>query len=662
MSCLRVLFVAIFIGCAIPVWGEVKSGPATDTVPRYELNVHLDSTAHHLSVEGSMVLVRHGEAPSTVRLDLAKVMEKFAVAQIEASGKAVPLTYSTEASDSSRASRFAIKLANPRAKAIKLRFAYEGTRQKGFVYSLSGPAFYACGNDTAWYPQDPDNGRGVGDMTFEVAAPLTVVATGERLAAGVSQFRVDTPQHLSFVAADYKVQRANGSIPVLGYELKDRPGFAAYIEKVADILDILQNEFGTFPHKSFAVVEVPRDEANSTGFDGASLEGIILVDSDDFDQALSIPFFGHELSHQWWGNLVTLAGTRGNAMLDEAMAQFGAMVVVERLSGSAMAAKFRREGLAGYSGTPGARGYFDIVGANLDHPLDGLPTDTFVSHEIANTKGMVVLNQLAELMGEERFRAALRAITSAYANKNISWDQLLSEIQRGSSVDLSTFEGEWFGRTGAPSFTVTYAQSGGQITISAHQPEPSFDTPLEVRLDGSGSEQKTVILQVHGQESSQTVAIGFQVKGVTVDPEYKVLHWTPAFRDEATSLARVTAAKFLENDGKHERAAATFREALANMPKPDTWGVAFLAERGLASSAQMDQDWSAVRTHSLNALQSPNRDENLVPWVYLALARVGVQMKDEALRTWAANAAVSADATLTAPTGAGVIAMKLSAQ
>jgi hypothetical protein len=43
------------------------------------------------------------------------------------------------------------------------------------------------------------------------------------------------------------------------------------------------------------------------------------------DQEFSYWHFGHELSHQWWGNLVRPTGPRGNYISTEAMAHWSGL-------------------------------------------------------------------------------------------------------------------------------------------------------------------------------------------------------------------------------------------------------------------------------------------------------------------------------------------------
>ena len=80
------------------------------------------------------------------------------------------------------------------------------------------------------------------------------------------------------------------------------------------------------------------------------MNGFMLADSASLDAPFNLAFYGHEISHQWWANLVSNAGgAHGNYMLDEAVAQFDSLRAVETLDGTLAAEQYRRSGYPGYN-------------------------------------------------------------------------------------------------------------------------------------------------------------------------------------------------------------------------------------------------------------------------------------------------------------------------
>ena len=306
------------------------------------------------------------------------------------------------------------------------------------MYSL-GPEFaLADGSDTAWYPQRKQETRGVGTLRVHVAPPRVVVASGVETdadndrRAGTFTFRVDAPANFTFAAAPFTVLRAPLGSPLKAYVLRDRANASAYLASCARVFAVLQDEFGPDPYGAFSVVEVPDAVAAAANFGGASSAGVILASSSFLNAPFNVAYFGHEISHQWWGNSVQVEGGS-----DEAMAQFGSLEVVRRLEGAASAERYRRTGYPGYVARQDARGYFEFVAAGADQPLANLDVGG-AAHDIGDSKGFLVYDLLARETGRERFRRNLRRITATARSKALAVKEL---VYRSSAGGPSTWPG-----------------------------------------------------------------------------------------------------------------------------------------------------------------------------------------------------------------------------
>jgi hypothetical protein len=123
----------------------------------------------------------------------------------------------------------------------------------------------------------------------------------KEMSEGTFRFEVNDPAFFSFGAAKYSLQRKSGTIPATLYLLRSRENASEFLPGAARVLGALTQEFGPYPHSEFAIIEVPTKQADRAGFDGASVDGFIFVNSDFVDNGFNTAFFGHEISHQWVG-------------------------------------------------------------------------------------------------------------------------------------------------------------------------------------------------------------------------------------------------------------------------------------------------------------------------------------------------------------------------
>jgi len=630
--------------------------------PNYDLHVRLLPDKHLMEVEGQLGFVADTQI-ETVTLRLAKNMGPLKLSVVEPkefAGEAVV----TGKKDDANTTDYTFRLPIPIAAnySVKLSFSYAGGEKPTFTFYLGPEVSFACGPGVPWYPQlVGSDARGIGVLTFETPMAYQVVASGVRLdgnKAGTTSFRVSVPQTFSFSCARYSVVRRQGKVPVSIYLLRQRENIDAYLDGAVRVLDNLIKEFGAYPYGEFAMAEIPEEQAS--GFGGASTTGLVLATSASFDAPFNLPFFAHEFSHQWWGNLVTVDGEPGLFMLSEGMAQYGSLKTVETIAGPEAAERYRKTGYPGYDPNQDALGYFKYAAADMDHPLAFLPEKTgLLSHELACTKGFLVLDLLSRTVGPVRFRHALQKITSEYAFHSIKWEDFLSLVEKESGQELHWFYDQWFERTGAPDFHLEWQQMGQQLKVVITQHEPFYRAKLPLEGYGEGCKVLSQTVAVDGPRTEVRLKVNFEVKRAALDPHLLVLHWTPEFRSEANALRFAFHANFERIQGNLEEALKEFEAAHTSLPRPDRFGVTFAIEEGLARVNMLKRNWPEAKANLMAALSAPSRPPNTLPWVYYRLATVAQSLSDPELFRWAVNGAVSSDALLQVPTGAGDAARKL---
>jgi hypothetical protein len=220
--------------------------------------------------------------------------------------------------------------------------------------------------------------------------------------------------------------------------------------------------------------------------------------------------------------------------MEEALAEYGGLRVVEALAGTDAARQMR---LTGFPDDPvySAHAYFELVGRGADHALgdlQGAPDD----RDLAYTKGALVFDMLSREMGRTTFQQTMRAIVRRHRFQRVTWRQFLDEVAKGAGKNLDWFTAQWFDRPGAPAFTLAWTQAGDTLRGQVTQPEPAYRVTLPLGIWG-GTATKPVrrTVAVSGATTPFALAVPFRVDSVVVDPDYEVLRWTAAFRAAADS-------------------------------------------------------------------------------------------------------------------------------
>lgn len=539
------LIVVLCLALTSDATAQISRRQRTRSQPvRYDLSLRVLPDAHRLEVSGSMLLpATHGRR-TQLQLSLSELMGDFKVEVLRPVASAGPAKLEKVKVESGEVT-WTVHPARPfrEGEAVELRFSCAGGGQLARIFYIGPEACFASAYGTNWYPLVVDSyDRGVGSLRISVPAGEQALAEGERLsspadeAQGTFLFENNHPTYFSFASGKYSVVRLGGRIPVSAYLLRTRPNMEQYLEGVPKILDVLAREFGPYPFREFALVEVPRELAQKASFNAATVQGFAFVNSNAFNVPASafnalLEWYGHEFSHMWWPNTVALKRPGGRYM-EEALAEYGGLRVVETLAGAAVAEQYRR---GGYPPDPiySALEYFKLVGAGFDYKLADLPRGS-EAQNIAYNKGFLIWDMLARELGRERFRRVLHSITRRYALRELTWDEFWRAIEAGAGArDLSWFYEQWFERKGAPEWQLEWKQEGPGVSGAITQAAPFYRATLEVGVRGSEGQYSLHTVKVSGARTEFSLPVKFRAQSVSLDPRYLVLRWTPEYRKAA---------------------------------------------------------------------------------------------------------------------------------
>ncbi len=177
----------------------------------------------------------------------------------------------------------------------------------------------------------------------------------------------------------------------------------------------------------------------------------------------------HEVSHQWFGNLVTMRWFN-DVWLKEVFAGFMADKIVNPQYPDI------NHGLSFLlSHYPGAYSVDRSEGANpIRQDLDNLLNAGSMYGDIIYHKAPVMMSQLEKLMGEEPFRAGVQQYLKEYGMANAEWEELVAILDPLTDENLRSWSHAWVDIPGMPTITaqLSTSQEGLIIGYMLHQAKP----------------------------------------------------------------------------------------------------------------------------------------------------------------------------------------------
>ena len=198
----------------------------------------------------------------------------------------------------------------------------------------------------------------------------------------------------------------------------------------------------------------------------------------------------HELSHQWFGNLITM-NWWNDLWLNESFANMMEYVAIDVLhpewrmwedfATNEVTAALRRDSLDGVQS----------VQADVNHPDE---ISTLFDPAIVYAKGGRLLVMVRKLIGEEAFRAGLKSYFEKFAYKNTVGNDLWQELESASGQPIVNLMNAWISQPGLPVVSVSNSHDAAILSqerffIGEYQPSdalwpiPLFaNQPLDVKI------------------------------------------------------------------------------------------------------------------------------------------------------------------------------------
>jgi aminopeptidase N len=211
----------------------------------------------------------------------------------------------------------------------------------------------------------------------------------------------------------------------------------------------------------------------------------------------------HELSHQWFGDLVTMKWW-DDLWLNESFAN-----VMEYLAPDVLYPEWHvwnmavaNEGLAAFrrDSIPSVQ----AVKQEVHHPDE---INSLFDPSIVYAKGGRLMNMLMQYLGQDDFRKGLKLYFEKHAYSNTTGDDLWAALSEASSKDVAAFMNPWLTRSGFPVLHVEQHEKSLSITQSHFLVDPSKadkDRVWPVPLLPSSPEVPALLNRQHKQVNLET--------------------------------------------------------------------------------------------------------------------------------------------------------------
>ena len=186
----------------------------------------------------------------------------------------------------------------------------------------------------------------------------------------------------------------------------------------------------------------------------------------------------HEFAHQWWAHQVIGSAQQGSTVLSETLAQYSALMVMEKMYGPDQIRKFLKLELDRYLRSRGMERLEEL-------PLQRVENQPYIHYQ----KGGLVMYLLRDQIGEEAVNRALRRLIADHAFKSAPYPRsldLVAALRAEAPADKQALITDLFEK-------ITLYDVKTTSATAAERPDGRWDVTLVVEArklyaDGQGVE------------------------------------------------------------------------------------------------------------------------------------------------------------------------------
>ena len=317
----------------------------------------------------------------------------------------------------------------------------------------------------------------------------------------------------SFISARYEVARSDwNGISIEVYYLKEHPwNVPKMLNSVKKSFAYYTQNFGPYVHKEARIIEFPRIAAFAQAFPGTMpySESIGFIANLEHPDDIDFVFYvvAHEMAHQWWAHQVVGANMQGATLLSETLAQYSALMTMEKEYGRDTMRKFLQYEMDNYLRSRGT----ELL---KERPLLRVESSQGYIHY---RKGSLAMYYLREMIGEEAVNRALRKVLGQYGYQQPPYPTsyaLMDALREQTPPELQYLLQDLF-------YDITLF-SNRALTATAHKrSDGKYDVTVEVETKKYKADEKGNETEVPVNDWIEVGALAAPEKGKKYG---KVLH------------------------------------------------------------------------------------------------------------------------------------------
>lgn len=409
----------------------------------------------------------------------------------------------------------------------------------------SARAYHALGSEADWINFDTTISTSADQIAM---APGYLQKSWEEGGRRYFHYKMDRPMmpFFAFLSARWEVKKGDWKgLPIeIYYDKKHAYNIDRMIEGTKKSLDYFTSNFTPYQHQQVRILEFPnyarfaQSFANTIPYSEAIGFIADLRDKDDIDYVFYVT--AHEMAHQWWGHQVIGANMQGSTVLMESLAQYFALMVMEKEYGREKMRQFLKYELDSYLRGRGGELIEEL-------PLARVEAQQYIHYQ----KGSLIFYRLRDEIGEENLNRALKRFLQDKAYQQAPYTttkELLTYIREEAPQDKHALITDMFEKIVFYDNRVTEAKAvkraDGQwdVTMKLHlakievdgkgkETPRTYDEAVEIAIFSRAAgakekDEKVLFLEkrvLQGNAPSVTITVKDKPFEVGVDPYNKMI-------------------------------------------------------------------------------------------------------------------------------------------